>query len=136
MALIAVAAAVIAGPASAGPTFPHLVLRADAQPIITQVAEAWERIGPDLRRGVTGDPFGPDYSARTFGYEAAPAPFYSYRPHRPRVVAPTPLSPRITVGVPKPWTARWYAYCSDRYRSFDRDTGTYLTYGGERRRCR
>lgn len=35
----------------------------------------------------------------------------------------------------EPWTRGWYRYCSDRYRSFDPGTGTYMGYDGVRRFC-
>lgn len=34
-----------------------------------------------------------------------------------------------------PGTPSWYAYCSNKYRSFDPATGTYLSYEGFRRPC-
>ncbi|KAA3451475.1 BA14K family protein [Mesorhizobium sp. SARCC-RB16n] len=34
-----------------------------------------------------------------------------------------------------PWTREWYAYCSDRYRSFDARTGTFTGYDGEQHFC-
>lgn len=37
---------------------------------------------------------------------------------------------------PEPWSPDWYAYCASKYRSFDARSGTYVTYGGERRYCR
>lgn len=38
-------------------------------------------------------------------------------------------------GAPEPWTPEWYDYCSDKYRSFDPETGTYTTYSGKKRFC-
>lgn len=35
----------------------------------------------------------------------------------------------------EPWSPVWYQYCVDRYRSFDPSSGTFMTYGGERRFC-
>lgn len=32
--------------------------------------------------------------------------------------------------VMEPWTAEWYQYCSDRYRSFNPRTGTFNDYDG------
>jgi len=37
---------------------------------------------------------------------------------------------------PEPWTPEWYAYCEDKYRSFDSNTGYYLAYSGNYRFCR
>jgi hypothetical protein len=33
------------------------------------------------------------------------------------------------------WSNEWYAYCTNRYRSFDPKTGTYLGYDGQRHFC-
>lgn len=35
----------------------------------------------------------------------------------------------------EPWSQGWYAWCGDRYRSFDARTGTYTGYDGVRRFC-
>lgn len=35
----------------------------------------------------------------------------------------------------EPWTRDWYRYCSDRYRSFDPQSGTFMGYDGVRRFC-
>lgn len=35
----------------------------------------------------------------------------------------------------EPWTQAWYDYCSDKYRSFDPQTGTYKGYDGLRHFC-
>lgn len=37
---------------------------------------------------------------------------------------------------PPPWSPDWYAYCSQRYRSFDPHSGTFQPYHGPRRLCR
>lgn len=53
------------------------------------------------------------------------APHYSYAP--PRVIyAPSNR---------RPWTAAWYRYCENRYRSFDPRSGTFLGYDGRRHFC-
>lgn len=36
----------------------------------------------------------------------------------------------------KPYSPEWYRACARKYRSFNPDTGRYVTYGGERRLCR
>lgn len=44
---------------------------------------------------------------------------------------------RVTVTVhPEVGSDDWVSYCSAKYRSFDPDTGTYVTYSGERLPCR
>ncbi|MHB2264129.1 BA14K family protein [Aliihoeflea sp. PC F10.4] len=35
----------------------------------------------------------------------------------------------------EPWTRDWYRYCSDRYRSFDAQSGTFMGYDGVRHFC-
>ena len=35
----------------------------------------------------------------------------------------------------EPWSAEWYRWCDNRYRSFNANTGTFTTYGGEQRFC-
>lgn len=34
-----------------------------------------------------------------------------------------------------PGTQRWYDYCTNKYRSFDPETGTYTAYSGEKKPC-
>ncbi len=50
------------------------------------------------------------------------------------IVPPIPLLPQAQA--PAPFTADWFAYCAEKYRSFEPSTGTYTTYGGARRVCR
>jgi hypothetical protein len=38
-------------------------------------------------------------------------------------------------GTLEPWTARWRAYCADRYQSFNARTGTYRGYDGQDHFC-
>ena len=35
----------------------------------------------------------------------------------------------------RPWTRAWYEYCSDRYRSFDARSGTFIGNDGEEHFC-
>ncbi|MGE0211094.1 MAG: BA14K family protein [Parvibaculaceae bacterium] len=62
------------------------------------------------------------------------------RPAPPRtvVVEEPGEAPMRTVVVarPEPWTAAWYSYCADRYRSFNARTGTFTSYTGEAVFCR
>lgn len=59
---------------------------------------------------------------------------YHYAPP-PRYYAP-PVSYSAYSYRPEPWTSEWYAYCADRYRSFDPRDGTFQPYHGPRRLCR
>lgn len=36
----------------------------------------------------------------------------------------------------QPWTPSWYAYCSERYRSFNPRSGTFTGYDGRTHFCR
>jgi hypothetical protein len=64
-------------------------------------------------------------------------------PPAPRYVAPPPVyyPPAPTYSRPvvyhsyEPWTGAWYDYCSDRYRSFNPNTGTYRGYDGREHFC-
>jgi len=35
----------------------------------------------------------------------------------------------------EPWSAGWLEYCDNRYRSFDRQSGTFMGYDGQRHFC-
>ena len=61
------------------------------------------------------------------------APSYHYQP-APRVY----YEPAPAVGGYGlvPWSPEWYAYCDDRYRSFNPRTGYFLGYDGEYHFCR
>lgn len=37
---------------------------------------------------------------------------------------------------PQPWTQEWYSYCASKYRSFNPQTGRFLTYSGQYKLCR
>ncbi|MBW9062679.1 BA14K family protein [Rhizobium herbae] len=36
----------------------------------------------------------------------------------------------------EPWSRAWYRYCSQRYRSFDPQSGTFVGYDGREHFCR
>jgi hypothetical protein len=57
-------------------------------------------------------------------YEPRPV----YRRARPVMVE--------TYGGLEPWTPGWYSYCSQRYRSFDSQSGTFVGYDGREHFCR
>lgn len=62
---------------------------------------------------------------------------------RPRYYEPVTVYPaprrvyvqEVPVYAVEPWTAEWYSYCADRYRTFDARSGTYMGYDGFRRFC-
>lgn len=64
-------------------------------------------------------------------------PTYVYRTNRV-VVRPSYVERRVYVenlGM-RPWTRSWMRYCSQRYRSFDPSTGTFIGYDGREHFCR
>lgn len=69
-------------------------------------------------------------------YYYEPAPVYvEPRYVAPRYVAPTYVQPSYVqpsyvYAAPSPWTPGWYAYCEDRYRSFNRGTGYFVGFDG------
>jgi hypothetical protein len=66
---------------------------------------------------------------------ARPRPYY-YEPAPVYVAPPPPPRPVVvyTYG-PEPWTPEWYAYCGQKFGSFDARSGTYLGYDGYRHMC-
>ncbi|MEM6384124.1 MAG: BA14K family protein [Pseudomonadota bacterium] len=48
---------------------------------------------------------------------------------QPRVVYTQPRTVVVRGGL-QPWTPAWYSYCSNRYRSFNPNTGYFLAYSG------
>lgn len=80
--------------------------------------------------------YGGDY----YYYDPATGLYYRDAP-RVVYVEPEPevvyVEPQVVYrSAPEPWTDDWYAYCASKYRSFDPDTGTYMTYSGRRKLCR
>lgn len=63
-----------------------------------------------------------------------------YYPERPRIVRPPVRKPKVVyyddvqAGY-EPWSREWFRYCSNRYRSFNADTGTYRGYDGRDHFC-
>ncbi|MFN3170949.1 MAG: BA14K family protein [Hyphomicrobiales bacterium] len=53
--------------------------------------------------------------------------------HQPRVVYHQ--QPVVVHARPAPWTPAWYSYCSNRYRSFNPQTGYFLAYSGNYTFC-
>ncbi len=61
----------------------------------------------------------------------APRAYYAPRArYAPRPVYAAPVTYR-----PAPWTPAWYAYCAEKYRSFDPRSGTFMGYDGHRHMC-
>lgn len=63
---------------------------------------------------------------------AQPVPTYS---PPPPVYYPAPPAYAPTYRGYEPWSRGWYNYCSERYRSFNPNTGTYRGYDGQDHFC-
>ncbi|ASY57331.1 MULTISPECIES: BA14K family protein [Sinorhizobium] len=62
-----------------------------------------------------------------------PRPVYQPRP----VYRARPVYRQVVVDSYdlEPWTPAWYRYCSQRYRSFDPESGTFVGYDGRSHFC-
>lgn len=49
--------------------------------------------------------------------------------------APVRVTRQYYAGGIEPWTRDWYEYCSNRYRTFDARTGTFVGYDGQEHFC-
>ena len=66
-----------------------------------------------------------------------------YYRQRPVTVYDYPVAPRRVYrdqiisysGGLEPWSREWFRYCSNRYRSFNAETGTYRGYDGQNHFC-
>lgn len=58
-----------------------------------------------------------------------------YRPAPRRYYPAAPAYRPVVTYSYEPWTAGWYRYCSDRYRSFNPDSGTFIGYDGREHFC-
>lgn len=72
-------------------------------------------------------PYRPDYQP-VYQYRERPAYRYRERP----VYREHPVRYRPAM---EPWSREWFRYCSNRYRSFDGRTGTFMGYDGQRHFC-
>ncbi|KQZ31059.1 hypothetical protein ASD50_16160 [Mesorhizobium sp. Root552] len=64
-----------------------------------------------------------------------PEPTYVIREPRPAPVRRYYRADYDYGGAYEPWSPEWYQYCSDRYRSFNPRTGTFVGYDGLRHFC-
>ncbi len=76
--------------------------------------------------------------------QSAPPVANPYRHPRPRPDRDYPIAyveePPVVyaddyASAMEPWTAEWYDYCADRYRSFNARTGTFNGYDGQKHFC-
>lgn len=130
-------------------------------PVTSAQAGGWDDdAGPLVAAGVIGlaagtivgstlsapRPVDPVYVQRPYPVYAAPPPVYAPAPvyesapvYEPvEVYRPAPAYRREVVVQygPEPWTREWYSYCTTKYRSFDPQTGYYVTYSGTTQLCR
>ncbi|EEQ96232.1 BA14K family protein [Brucella intermedia] len=133
-------------------------LAAVAAPLATASADSWGRHG--WNRGGWDRPYyrdrhrghGDAVAAGVIGLAAGaligsalsqpqptyvqPAPVYAPPPPPPAYypAAPARQVTYYRAGY-EPWSRGWYQYCSDRYRSFNPNTGTYRGYDGRDHFC-
>lgn len=61
---------------------------------------------------------------------------YAYRRCIDAAQQPAAYDPPETSYAPPEGSQEWMAYCARKYKSFDPQTGMYLSYSGKYRRCR
>ena len=140
--------------ASALPVLDALTIKNAAPPAVEQVQ--WRRgwgwgwgwgapvaagvvAGAVVGSAVAASAYGPYYPgpyypgpAPAYGYPAYPAPAYGY----PRPVAGPPAGyPQQAPGASSQSAGDPVAYCMQRYRSYNPQTGTYLGTDGQRHPC-
>lgn len=76
-----------------------------------------------------------EYVAGAVGFVAGTIIGSAVTAHQPRVVYAQPQTVVVHGGL-QPWTPAWYSYCSQRYRSFNPQTGYFLAYSGQYTFCR
>ena len=76
------------------------------------------------------------YSTLQYGFRPSPPVQRGVKRTRPEIVMPTPRAPLIEYGRPSPYSALWYAYCAEKFHSFEPATGLYTTRSGGKRVCR
>lgn len=95
-----------------------------------------------LVAGITGLAVGAIIGGLASQPSPPPARVYIDPPYEP-VYRPVPayrvprFQPTYSYGYRglQPWTPAWYRVCSQRYRSFDPTSGTFLGYDGQRHFC-
>ncbi|WP_137155802.1 BA14K family protein [Rhizobium sp. FKL33] len=118
--VIGLAAGAIIGGALASDPEPEVIYRprrvyVEPEPVYVEPAPRRVYVEPDVVEEDYVEPQrDPDY--------------YPNRPARSRIDV-------STGGALEPWTARWRAYCADRYQSFNARTGTYKGYDGQDHFC-
>jgi len=88
--------------------------------------------GDALAAGIFG------FAAGAIVAGALSQPRYYYYDEAPVYYAPPPppVAYQPVTAYYQPWTPEWYAYCEDRYRSFNDDTGYFYGFDGKYHFCR
>ena len=138
--------------ASALPVLDALTIKNAAPPAVEQIQ--WRRgwgwgwgapvaagvvAGAVVGSAVAASAYGPYYPgpyypapAPAYGYPAYPAPAYGYPPP---VAGPPGGYPQQAPGASSQSAGDPVAYCMQRYRSYNPQTGTYLGTNGQRHPC-
>ncbi len=101
----------------------------------------WHHYGHDNGDAIAAGVLGLATGALIAGALNSPQPAPGYYDdgyyEQPRPVRRYYREPRVAYSqaYAEPWTRDWYRYCSDRYRSFDARTGTFVGYDGEQHFC-
>ena len=72
---------------------------------------------------------------RVFSSPAGPPPTTTAR--RPSCTSPAPVyrAAPVCCDRPQPWTPEWFAYCDERYKSFNARTGYFYGFDHRSRFC-
>jgi hypothetical protein len=133
---LAVAASIAVAPASAGAAPGGAGFGTEALPLVEPV-QYRERSPLGQRETLFGTHAlrRPGSLLRPYSYRVGPhyqPPSVVYEP--PAVTYRPPTTPDRIGCAPR--TRAWYDRCAARYRSFDPNSGTYVTYSGQERFCR
>lgn len=103
---------------------------------VADIEPAWSKAQVSIQFGYGHRPYRPYYGHRPY-YGYGPRYYYddepvvTYRSTEPYVVRPAPPPvPHAQSGDPDA-----IAKCASRFRSFNANTGTYVTHDGEQRLC-
>ncbi|MCV3764799.1 BA14K family protein [Rhizobium sp. TRM95796] len=126
--VIGLAAGAIIGGALAADPEPEVIYRprrvyVEPEPVYVEPAPRRVYVEP-APRDVYAEP---DTLDEDYAAPAQDEDYYPARPARRQVDA--------SAATLQPWTARWRAYCAERYQSFNARTGTYRGYDGQDHFC-
>lgn len=104
----------------------------------TASADGWRHHhdhGDAVAAGIAGLAAGVIAGAIIASPPPPPRRYYYVPDDQPRVYYRSTYVRPVYRGGLEPWSRSWYRYCSDRYRSFDPRSGTYVGYDGEEHFC-